>query len=73
MDVDLHTRKPCEGVSVWEAILDELGRGLAKDRCGVMIHHQLMTPEAAVFLDLLLAALQQRRQVVLAHIRDLLP
>jgi len=66
LHVDLHTRKAPEGRSPWAQIVDELGRALARGRCGIMIHHRRMGENDFVFLDLLLAVLEGHRQVVRA-------
>ncbi len=63
--VDLHTRKePCPERSLAELLL-ELENTLAAGGGGVMLHHQLATPTADVFLDRLLQEAAKRPQLLL--------
>ena len=69
--VDLHTRKEENGETGRLALLEELGEGLKRPLCGIMIHHQRMNEAAFAFLDLLLQGLTRWRGARLVHLGDL--
>lgn len=48
--MDLHTRKEPDPQASLDAMLDEMRRGLASGRLGVMLHHQRMNEASAVFM-----------------------
>ncbi len=71
MDVDLHTGRAASAAQGWGRLTAALTTGLSRPLCGIMIHHQRMTPAAFVFLDRLLAMLRRRARIRFADLRDL--
>lgn len=64
VNVDLHTRKEAAADLSLRALLAELENSLASGRCGIMIHHQRMNSHAFHLLDLLMAHLAGRAEIV---------
>lgn len=62
VQVDLHTRKG-RGSTDRRLLFDEIAHGLASGACGFMIHHRRMNRTAFAFLEALLRALSDCRQV----------
>jgi hypothetical protein len=72
VNVDLHTRKERDSKSGWQGLLSELGDGLTRGFCGIMIHHQRMNAAAFDFLDILLPELKRLNCARLAHLGNLI-
>jgi hypothetical protein len=72
VSVDLHTRNEMDAEVGWRKLFGELRTNLASGFCGIMIHHQRMNGNAYDFLNLLLSALKQQKQVRLVHLGTLL-
>lgn len=71
VNVDLHTTKEPNPAAVFENLLEEIENSLASGRCGIMIHHQRMNRNAYFFLDVLLHLLNNRKEAVMHHFRDI--
>jgi len=67
VNVDLHTRDEHGAIAGWNGLFSELKRAIASGHCGIMIHHQRMNSAAFEFLELLLRALLQRKELHLVH------
>ena len=70
--VDLHTRKADHPLFGWDGLFSELGSGLSRGLCGIMIHHRQMNGNAFLFLEILIRGLMRRRRVRFVHFTDLL-
>lgn len=64
VNVDLHTRKEPNAELSLRALLTDLENSLASGRCGIMIHHQRMNSHAFQLLDLLMAHLAGRNEII---------
>ncbi|MGD8890557.1 MAG: hypothetical protein PVF53_19235, partial [Desulfobacterales bacterium] len=51
----------------WDGLFNELEEAIASGHCGIMIHHQRMNSAAFQFLEILLNALSQRKELQLVH------
>lgn len=72
VNVDLHTRKENDSTAGWQNLLEEFARAAATGRIGVMLHHQRMNEAAFDFLDLFLAELRSRQNIICCSFRDML-
>jgi hypothetical protein len=72
VDIDLHTRKVKDPVSEWDRLFKALKKDISSGRCGIVLHHQKMNAAAFDFLDILLKALKQSKNIVLVNFKDLL-
>lgn len=70
--VDLHTRKEPSGELAFTNLLVELEKGFEGGLCGIMLHHQRMNTKAFHFLDILLSAVQNKKQSDIIHFGDIL-
>lgn len=57
--VDLHTGKERDNLQGWKNLLVAFQDGLARDNCGVMLHHERMNDVAFTFLEWLLKRLHK--------------
>ncbi len=53
VNVDLHTRKGSDPKRIWADLLNEFSQAFASGYCGIMLHHQRISPAAFTFLELL--------------------
>ena len=72
VDVDLHTRKDKDPASGWDRLFKSLRKDISSERCGIVLHHQKMNAAAFDFLDMLLRALKQSKNIALVNFKDLL-
>ena len=63
VNIDLHTRKEPDPETSLKNFLEELERGIASGRGGIMIHHQRMNRAAFDFLALLLSTINSRPEL----------
>lgn len=71
VSVDLHTRKEVDPAEGWHHLFEELGQGISRGLCGIMIHHQRMNDAAFFFLELLFQTLVDCEHLRLMHFKDL--
>ena len=67
VNVDLHTRSEQNAIAGWDRLFNELEEAIASGHCGIMIHHQRMNSAAFQFLEILLNALLQRKELQVVH------
>lgn len=67
INVDLHTRKESDPAQAWANLLDEFSKAFASGYCGVMLHHQRMTPAAFSFLEILFSFVVHSNHIRLTH------
>lgn len=67
VNVDLHTRKERNPDQAWANMLKEFSRAFAAGYCGVMLHHQRMSPAAFTFLEILFSFVVHSKRIHLIH------
>jgi hypothetical protein len=72
VNVDLHTRREITAEAGWQSLWKELSTGISSGTCGFMIHHQRMNAAASIFLETLLAILDQNACILPVHFKDML-
>jgi hypothetical protein len=70
VNVDLHTRKETSPRLGWQKLEADLQGAIASGRCGIMIHHQRMNTAAFDFLEILIRALANRKEVSFTDFRN---
>jgi hypothetical protein len=72
VNVDLHTRREATPEAGWQSLWKELSSAISSGTCGIMIHHQRMSPAAFDFLELLLSIMKQSSHVLPVHFKGLI-
>jgi hypothetical protein len=71
VNVDLHTRREKSPGPGWKNLWVDIQQAIASGQCGIMIHHQRMNPAAFDFLEILIRALANRKEINLTDFRGL--
>lgn len=71
VSIDLHTRKEKSAHDSLEALLQEMTESIKSGTAGFMLHHQRMNHRSIQFLDILLPALKNTKNIRLESLRTL--
>jgi hypothetical protein len=71
VNVDLHTRKERDPDQARANLLEDFAKAFSTGYCGVMLHHQRMSPDAFTFLELLFSFVVHSKKIRLIHMAQM--
>lgn len=73
VNVDLHTRREADPDQAWANLLGEFIAAFESGYCGIMLHHQRMSPAAFTFLEHLFQFVLHSINIEVMHFTDIIP